>query len=101
MQESNQPPKDQDTQANYNPTARNFDHTDVSGQPDRMSDQNSGSAGRNEAISEDSDPPLTEQDLEETGLSEEDADKIEWDSPEENERGQDRGSFPQQHGPDK
>jgi hypothetical protein len=30
---------------------------------------------------QDTDPPLTEQDLEENHLSEEEADKIEWDNP--------------------
>jgi hypothetical protein len=78
-------------QANYNPTARNFDQTDVSGKSEPINSVNQETSGReNEKNVEDSDPPLTELDLEETGLSEEDADKIEWDSPQE-QSGQPKG----------
>lgn len=68
-------PRQEDSNADYNPTARNFDHTNVSGAPDAIG----GNVGRGEE--DDSDPPLTEQDLEETGLKDEEADKIEWEEP--------------------
>jgi|GEM_PF-2143448 len=75
-QDSN--PRKNDTNADYNPTARNFDHTNVSGKPDSMGGDSGRS--RDEDI-EDTDPPLTEIDLEETGLSDDEADQIEWDEP--------------------
>lgn len=34
---------------------------------------------------DDTDPPLTEEDLEENDLTEEDADEVEWDEPENDE----------------
>jgi hypothetical protein len=71
-EESN--PREQD--ANYNPTARNFDQTDVSGQPERMGG-NAGSAS-GEEDPEDADQPLTKVDVEETGVTNEDLDRIEW-----------------------
>lgn len=73
-------------EANYNPTNRNFDQRDVSGKPHSINSvHEEGNMRQQENETEDTDPPLTEQDLEETGLSNEEADKIEWEAPRESE----------------
>jgi len=90
MQDKNQNPSQQDDQANYNPTGRNFDQSDVSGRPESINNVREDAPIREEETVEDNDPPLTEQDLEETGLSDEEADQVEWDEPEDNERGANR-----------
>ena len=85
-------PREQD--ANYNPTARNFDQTDVSGQPERMG----GNSGSQEEDTKDTDPPMTDVDVKETGLSDGEADQIEWDEPGET-GGMSRDSAREQDGP--
>ena len=73
-QESN--PRQDDNNANYNPTARNFDHTNVSGKPDATGGDSSRS--RDEDI-EDTDPTLKDVQKEDTGLGDDQADQIEKD----------------------
>lgn len=68
-------PRQEDSNADYNPTERNFDQTDVAGAPDAIG----GNAGRGK--NEESDPPLTELDLEETALSDEESDNMKWEKP--------------------
>jgi hypothetical protein len=73
-------------EANYNPTNRNFDQSDVSGKPESINNvHEQWNTSEQHNRTEDTDPPLTEQDLEETGMSAEDADKIEWEPPRESE----------------
>lgn len=90
MQERNQDQPRQGDQASYNPTGRNFDQTDVSGNSESINSVNERSSTREEETMDDNDPPLTEQDLEETGMSDEEADQVEWDEPDDNERGANR-----------
>jgi hypothetical protein len=71
-----------DDMANYNPTNRNFDQSDVSGKAEKINNPSQQSPGGDEDL-EETDPPLTEEDLEQTGLSAEEADQIEWQPPQE------------------
>ena len=52
MDKKHQPNRSKDTQndANYNPTARNFDHSDVSGKPYNMSSKNQRDDDRDEDL---------------------------------------------------
>lgn len=86
MQEKNQNPSQNSNASNYNPTARNFDQTDVSGQAKSINNIHQQSPERQDETSDDSDPALMEQDLEETGLSDKEADQVEWDSPQQEEK---------------
>lgn len=73
-QESNQ--RQDNKNANYNPTARNFDHTNVSGKPDATGGDSSRS--RNQNI-EDTDPTFKDIQKEDTGYSDDRADQTEKD----------------------
>lgn len=88
MQERNQDPSKQKDQADYNPTGRNFDQENVSGAPESINNVNQ-QRSEEERI-DDNDPPLTEQDLEETGLSGEEADQVAWDAPDDSPRDDNR-----------
>lgn len=85
MKDKNQS-RSSNEEADYNPTNRNFDQSDVSGKPQSINNvREQWNTREQDNRTEDSDPPLTEQDLEETGLSSEEADKIEWEPPRESE----------------
>src|SRR5688500_15143994 len=78
-------PRQEDNNASYNPTERNFDQTDVSGEPEKMGGNTGGPAGREEDMNDD-DPALTKVDLEEDNLTVEEADQKERDEPGTGER---------------
>ncbi|MGN6568616.1 MAG: hypothetical protein ACTHJ0_11715 [Flavipsychrobacter sp.] len=70
------------SEANYNPTDRNFqrpnaDNSQLSGNINEGAD--------NIEEKEDTDPPLTEEDLQENNLTDQEADNIIWDKPNESQ----------------
>ena len=85
-------PRQEDTNADYNPTARNFDHTNVSGTPDPVG----GDTRSGETEDEDTTTAMTEQELEKTGLSEDEPEEKHGDK---SKAGDQRGRAREQDGP--